>query len=247
MQLFFIIFLSIILFCSQTTYSQDTKLEKKNQNDMNILLADSLLAARKYQNALIIYENFVRETQKESPTLILKMAFLSEKTNNFAKALNYLRIYQKYSPSLELSDKMENLAQKYSLEGYQKSKYSFINVLYHKSYQYLLITTVLVVILMFRWLIWSNWRKNTHLPSRFAIVFLLFLVLFILIINFYPSQKQVILSQDNTLVMSAPSAGGRVFAIRNKGNSYQLLSEQDNWVEIMFENKKSYIKKSQIF
>ena len=247
MQLFFIIFHIFFITSIQIAYSQDISPEKKNLDNVNIFLGDSLLATKKYQQALNIYETFAKNSQTESPTMLLKMAFLSEKTNDFAKALHYLHIYQKYSPSLELLDKMENLAQKYSLEGYQKSKYSFFNVFYTKSYKYLLIVTIVVVFLIFRWLIWSNWRKNTHLPSRFAIIFLFFVLIFILIINFYPAQKQVILAQDNTLVMSAPSAGGRVFAIRNKGNSYQLLSEQDNWVEIMFENKKSYIKKSQIF
>ncbi len=247
MQLFFTFFSLFFTFFTQIAYSQDIKLEKNFQTNANILLADSLLATKNYKNALIIYETYVKQTQKESPTLLLKMAFLSEKTNDFAKALYYLQNYQKYSPSLELLDKMENLAQKYSLEGHQKSKYSFLNVFYTKFYTYLLIITIFAVILLFRWTIWSNWRQNTHLPSRFPIMFLFFLLLFVLIINFYPSQKQVILAQDNTLVMSMPSAGGRVLAIRNKGNSYQLLSEQDNWVEIMFENKKSYIKKSQIF
>ena len=247
MQLFLILFLIINSFFIQIANSQDVKIEKNFQNNTNILLADSLLAIKKYPNALIIYENFVKQTQTESPTLLLKMAFLSEKNNDFAKTLHYLHIYQKYSPSLELLDKMENLAQKYSLEGYQKSKYSFLNVFYHKFYNYLLIAVVLVALLMFRSVIWSNWYQNTHLPSRFAVLFLFFMLVFAVLINFYPSQKQVILAQDNTLVMSAPSAGGRVLAVRNKGNSYQLLSEQDNWVEIMFENKKSYIKKSQIF
>ncbi len=247
MQLFLTFFLIMFLFFCKVVCSQDIRLQKKILTNENILVVDSLIAIKQYQEALIICENFIKDNQKESPALILKIAFLAEKTNEFAKALYYLHTYQKYSPSLELSDKMENLAQKYSVEGYQKSKYSLINVIYNKSYEHLPIITIFVILLMFRSIIWSNWLRNTHLPSRFAVAFLFFLMLFVLLLNFYPVQKQVILAQDNTLIMSQPSAGGRVFAIRNKGNSYELLAEQDNWVKIMFENKKSYVKKSQIF
>ena len=72
-------------------------------------------------------------------------------------------------------------------------------------------------------------------------------VLVLAIMNLNLIKKEGIIFQDNTYIMNGPSSGSDVYSIINKGNKLKVSSESSIWYEVIFENKKKYIRKKNIF
>ena len=72
-------------------------------------------------------------------------------------------------------------------------------------------------------------------------------VLVLAIMNFNLTKKQGIVDQDNTYIMNGPSSGSDVYSIIKKGNKLKISKEYSIWYEVIFENKKKYIRKKNIF
>ena len=72
-------------------------------------------------------------------------------------------------------------------------------------------------------------------------------VLILIIMNTNLMKKEGIVSKENTYIMNGPSSGSDVYSIINKGNKLKVSSESSIWYEVIFENKKKYIRKKNIF
>ena len=64
--------------------------------------------------------------------------------------------------------------------------------------------------------------------------------------EFNLTKKQGIVDQDNTYIMNGPSSGSDVYSIIKKGNKLKISKEYSIWYEVIFENKKKYIRKKNI-
>ena len=47
--------------------------------------------------------------------------------------------------------------------------------------------------------------------------------------------------------MNGPSSGSDVYSIIKKGNKLKISKEYSIWYEVIFENKKKYIRKKNIY
>jgi hypothetical protein len=59
-------------------------------NKKELKMADSLFAMAKYPESLSLYKKNFSEDEKNNQSLLLKLAFLAEKTNNYTDCLFYL-------------------------------------------------------------------------------------------------------------------------------------------------------------
>tara|TARA_S200000501_G_C20588825_1_gene640626 strand:+ start:117 stop:326 length:210 start_codon:yes stop_codon:yes gene_type:complete len=60
------------------------------------------------------------------------------------------------------------------------------------------------------------------------------------------TKKEGIISEDNAYIMNGPSSGSDVYSIINKGNKLKISNNTSIWYEVIFENKKKYIRKKNI-
>src|SRR5699024_6607043 len=114
----------LLLFSTQTT---------KAQSDESILKkADSLFEANRYTQSLALYHQLFKEQDAYSPQMLLKMAFINEGLGNYSKALYYLNIYYLKTSDKEVRLKIEELAEKHQLSGYQFTDVDFFLNFYHR-------------------------------------------------------------------------------------------------------------------
>ena len=199
---------------------------------------DSLFKLRKYFDAKKIYENLYYEKNYFSDAMLLKLSFIEEGIGNYEKALIYLSKHYYQTHNKETSTKIKSIAKKNELIGFEQNDLSLILNAYNKNIY--LIHSILVIILVLYLIIGGKKDINYHI--RFMIISVLVLA----IMNFNLTKKQGIVDQDNTYIMNGPSSGSDVYSIIKKGNKLKISKEYSIWYEVIFENKKKYIRKKNI-
>ena len=199
---------------------------------------DSLFKLRKYIDAKKIYENLYYEKNYFSDAMLLKLSFIEEGIGNYEKALIYLSKHYYQTHNKETSTKIKSIAKKNELIGFEQNDLSLILNAYNKNIY--LIHSILVIILVLYLIIGGKKDINYHI--RFMIISVLVLA----IMNFNLTKKQGIVDQDNTYIMNGPSSGSDVYSIIKKGNKLKISKEYSIWYEVIFENKKKYIRKKNI-
>lgn len=199
---------------------------------------DSLFKLRKYIDAKKIYENLYYEKNYFSDAMLLKLSFIEEGIGNYEKALIYLSKHYYQTHNKETSTKIKSIAKKNELIGFEQNDLSLILNAYNKNIY--LIHSILVVILVLYLIIGE--KKDISYHIRFMIISVLVLA----IMNFNLTKKQGIVDQDNTYIMNGPSSGSDVYSIIKKGNKLKISKEYSIWYEVIFENKKKYIRKKNI-
>ena len=199
---------------------------------------DSLFKLRKYFDAKKIYENLYYEKNYFSDAMLLKLSFIEEGIGNYEKALIYLSKHYYQTHNKETSTKIKSIAKKNELIGFEQNDLSLILNAYNKNIY--LIHSILVIILVLYLIIGE--KKDISYHIRFMIISVLVLA----IMNFNLTKKQGIIDQDNTYIMNGPSSGSDVYSIIKKGNKLKISKEYSIWYEVIFENKKKYIRKKNI-
>ncbi len=199
---------------------------------------DSLFKLRKYVDAKKIYENLYYEKNYFSNAMLLKLSFIEEGIGNYEKALIYLSKHYYQTHNKETLTKIKSIAKKNELIGFEQNDLSLILNAYNKNIY--LIHSLLVVILVLYLIIGG--KKDISYHIKFMIISLLVLA----IMNFNLTKKQGIVDQDNTYIMNGPSSGSDVYSIIKKGNKLKISKEYSIWYEVIFENKKKYIRKKNI-
>jgi len=93
-------------------------------------MADSLFAIARYQESYLLYKKNFTDDEKNNESLLLKLAFLSEKTNNYTECLYYLNKLALTKPSRRLFEKMAKLAEEQNLSGYEFDDYNYFIIFY---------------------------------------------------------------------------------------------------------------------
>ncbi len=199
---------------------------------------DSLFKLRKYVDAKKIYENLYYDKNYFSDAMLLKLSFIEEGIGNYDKALIYLSKHYYHTHNKETSKKIKSIAKKNELIGFEQNDLSLILNVYNKNIY--LIHSLLVVFLVLYLIIGE--KKDISYHIRFMMISALVLA----IMNFNLTKKQGIIDQDNTYIMNGPSSGSDVYSIIKKGNKLKISKEYSIWYEVIFENKKKYIRKKNI-
>lgn len=228
----------LILFFSwlaNYAYSQDFK--------HNLSIADSLFKKGEYLKAEPIYQRIFYHEQKYSEEMLLHLAFIANKKQDYVAYLYWLNLYFQVEPSIKIAEKISNTANTYELAGYDLSDRKWFIVLYHHYYKFL----ALAMSFLGCFIAWVFlFRKQSLLTfRRNGILLLIFLLFSIISLNIIPETKEIVVAQANTYLMSAPSGASWVIGVAQKGQKLPVISEQDIWVEVVWNNQKVFIKKTQ--
>ena len=207
-----------------------------------IRAADSLFRSKQYTQSMALYQQMIKG-KEYSPSMLLKMAFIQEGLGKIGPTLYYLKLYYLASDDEQALQKMEELASKFKLNGYSPTDADRLKLWVSKNL--FLIQFILASLLFFASILVFLQRKKNKVS--WSGVFFLFTTMALLsyLNNFY-SIPSVIVSQDHTYLMDAPSAGARVVGIIGEGNQLEPLGQTDVWLRVRWQNKAAYLKANSV-
>jgi len=233
--LFFCI--TMLVVC-QNTQGQ-TQIQEAHQQ------ADSLFEARKYTESFKLYEHILTQERQSSPGMLLRMAFIKEGLGNTTDALYYLNLYYLQTADKSVLGKMEELAEKKGLEGFEYSDWEFIQTIFYKFFYHLVFVLLSLATLLMAVMIYQKFKKDTRpIFAAGSLIFVLALLFYTL--NYGKSYSKSLVSSSNTYIMAGPSAGAEVIAIIDKGHRVEVIGQQDVWNQVSWKGQPGYIKKSKL-
>lgn len=205
--------------------------------------ADSLFNAKQYTQSLEHYKEILNQNQY-SPAMLLKMAFIQEALGKNGEALYSLNLYYLATQDETVLDKMDELAKKENLRGYENTGSTQAFTLYKKYHFY--VSVILAVVTFFLFSIAVYMKKKQHRVLAPVIPMLLFIVL--LGVHLYAGKPATngIVVRPNAYLMSGPSAGADVEEIVKAGHRVLIKGDKDVWVEIEWDGKSAFIRRNQL-
>ncbi len=206
--------------------------------------ADSLYAARQYTQAFDLY-NTLYDHGLYSSAMLLKMAHIQEGLNHLGESLFYLNIYFLASDDHQALKKMEELAKKNNLEGYETSETTKIMAWFQEQYTSLTLAIASMATFLFAWMFYQFKKKHVKL---FYLVTLLLAVLSILFahVNFSKKYSRGIVADAQTYLMSGPSGGASVIAIIGEGHQLEIEGKKDVWLRVRWREHDAWIRENKV-
>jgi len=222
------------------------KYEAFSANRNELKTADSLFAMAKYAEASALYKKNFGNDEKNNQSLLLKLAFLSEKTNDYTDCLYYLSKLAIITPSRKLFEKMDKLASEQNLKGYEFDDYNYFIIFYRRYGDYipiLLLTLgayiVFIMVLKVR-------RKEAILRiHKISIIFYLLALLGLL--NIPSLYKTCIIVNENTFLRDEPSSAAQVIEKVGRGHKLTIVGSVDHWDRVIWNNKIVYVRQSDLW
>lgn len=226
---------SILLLISFNTFSQEEEL----------MGADSLFYNENYTESKKIYDSIFYINKYYSESMLLKMAVIEEKLNNYEKSIYYLSIIQRKNSDKLIQEKINKIILKNELDTYDLSDKDYLNELFLKYKSKLLTILITLISLIFTaniFIISKNNKPNFFLKGFYILSFLT-----LVIIN-YKVPRIGIVSDNNTFIMNEPSSASDVFMIIKKGEKLKITNNNiEAWYEVSMNNKKKFIRKKNLY
>jgi hypothetical protein len=215
-------------------------------NPKELKTADSLFAIARYAEAQTLYKKNFSLTEKNSQALLLKLAFLAEKTNNYTDCLFFLSKLALVQPSRHLFEKMDKLAKEQNLSGYEFDDYNYFIIFYRKYGDYipiLLLTlgTYIVVIMV------TKTRRKEPILQIHKVSIIVYLLALLGILNVPSLYQTCIIVNENTFLRDEPSSAAGVVDRVGKGHKLTIIGSVDHWDRVIWNNRIVYIRKSDLW
>ncbi|MCW5910096.1 MAG: hypothetical protein KIT62_03425 [Cyclobacteriaceae bacterium] len=205
--------------------------------------ADSLYAKKQFTQSFEIYQR-IHSSGQYSSAMLLKMAFIQEGLNKPGLALYYLNLYYLANGDAQTLVKMEELAAKNNLPGYEYSQVAHARELITRYRPHAALAIASVILLLVAVSVYQS-RAGTR-PVVAGILTLLGLVFLGVLVNFSSPGRTAIITGNNTFVMNGPSAGASVVGLLNEGSKVQITGTKDVWLKVSWADRDAYIKQAQV-
>jgi hypothetical protein len=228
----FLIFLIILTGLNNPTFAQAEQ-----------RAADSLFLQKKYTEAFDQYVQIYQGGQASS-AMLQKMAFIQEGLGNYVTALYYLNRYYNLTANKKVLAKMRAIAEEQNLSGYEYSDVEFFqNFLFRYNKYFVGILVALSILL----LAYIYRKKKLNEPIGFAGTFyVLVLAALFLISNQFFVKDRAIIKDDQSVLMTGPSAGAEPIDIISKGHRVTILAVTPAWVKIQWHDQEAYIRNNKL-
>ncbi len=209
-----------------------------------LISADSLYAAKQYTQAFELYQSLYKSGHY-SPAMLLKMAHIQEGLNHLGESLFYLNIYFLASDDHQALKKMEELAKKNNLEGYETSETTKIFMWLQEEYTTLALAIASMALFLLA-LMYYQHTKSQVKPSLTGILLVTVLAILFVHINFSKKESRGIVADSQTYLMSGPSAGASVVAIIGEGHQLEIEGKKDVWLHVRWKEKDAWIRETRL-
>jgi len=206
--------------------------------------ADSLFKTKQYTQSFDRYHALFLD-KKYSQATLLKMAFIQEGLGHLSQSLYYLNLYYLASGDEQALSKVNEVAKKNNLEGYEADQLAPLYKLMKDNY--LTLVGVLATGAIFCLAIFIYQQKRSgQKPVVLAFVSLFFLALLFAFLNFSTPPSQGIIASAPVYLMKGPSSGASVAAIVEEGHRLTILGHEDVWLKVAWNKEEVFIKKNQV-
>ena len=205
-----------------------------------LIVADSLFQAKRYVESFEHYQNILGQNQY-TPAMLLKMAYIQEGLNHIGQAMYYLNLYFIASNDKSALGKMEQMATKFNLQGYEATDADQFLSFYHDYFFQITLFLIALSILIMGMIFYTKVKLNRK-PIASGIFLLVMLIVFFVHTNYGGRITEAIVSQQNTYVMKGPSAGAPVVEIIDEGHRVEILGKNDVWLKILWNDEIVYVK-----
>lgn len=201
--------------------------------------ADSLYEKKQYTQSLEHYQAIL-QTGEYTPSMLLKMAYIDEGLGRVGQALYYLDLYYLVSNDKSVLDKMDELANKYNLKGYEYTDATLALSFYHDYRQF--ISVGLAALAVFFLSLLFYWRKRRK-RSIAALTFL-FVIVAALVVHINVGEKIAtgIIGEPNTYLMDGPSAGASVISVVSEGHRVEITGKHDVWYKVKWNENTVWVR-----
>ena len=203
--------------------------------------ADSLFAKGQFGVAESLYIKEFKNNKKSNPNLLLKLAFLAEKRNDYTRSLYYLSCLAEIAPSVSLFQKMNTVAVKYGLKGYEFNDFSYFQIAYRKYGDLIPIALLSLAVYVFvvMWIKVKN-RERVFVRHKWALVVYLLALLTLLNVPF--NYGYGVVDTAGTYLREYPSAASPVVAKLQKGHKVMIIGSRDRWNVIIWDKELVFIR-----
>jgi hypothetical protein len=207
-----------------------------------LLVADSLFQQRSYTEAMEIYQ---KEFQMGvySPSMLLKMSFISEGIGDNEKATLYLSKYYDLNPNPQTITKIKTLTGQTELVGYEVSD-GMRFILFLVEYKEVIVGVLTMTLILTLVFLWAKGNKLTEARFYWPSVFLI-AVIFVTN-NFLKAQNAALVTNSPTVIVSEPTAGGVIVDLVEPGHRVKIKASKDIWYEVEWKNEIAYIRKDNV-
>lgn len=202
--------------------------------------ADSLYAAKQYTQAFERYD-VLFAGGRYSPAMLLKMAHIQEGLGHLGQALYYINLYFIATNDTAALRKMEELAEKNNLEGYQNNESKKLKALLNEYNTTITLFLVVTCLFFFSLVVYTREKKKIRPTFSSAMLVLSVIVLFVYT-NFSSASERGIVAAPKTYLMSGPSAGAALVAIIGEGHQLEITGKKDVWLKVQWKEREVYVK-----
>jgi hypothetical protein len=233
-------FLKILIICAAILLSQ---FAHADYVPAQLSRGDSLFAKKQYTQSFELYQGLL-QSDRYSPAMLLKMAYIQEGLGSISLSLYYLNLYYLASGDEQALTKMEELAEKNKLQGYENTETARIFFLI-KKYNYYFSAALAALVVMLVALQYKR-KRNESSTKAYAIPIALVIVLLAIQVNISYESPTAIVTNSNTYLMSGPSAGANVVSLIKEGHKLKIKDKKDVWLKVEWLEKDVYIKEQQV-
>lgn len=229
--------LLILLFAFSHSSSAEPAHDPINQ-------ADSLFKAKLYTQSFDLYHQLFLD-KKYSQATLLKMAFIQEGLGHLSQSLYYLNLYYQASGDEQVLSKVNEVAKKNNLEGYESDQIAPLYKMMKDNFTTIVGALATSAIFCLSIFIYQQKRNGQKLVGL-AFLSLFFLGLLFVFLNFSSPPIQGVITTTPVYLMKGPSAGAAVAAIVDEGHRLEIKGHEDVWLKVTWKKEDVFIKKNQI-
>ena len=214
------------------------------QNKSPLTRADSLFQQKRYTQSFELYRS-IFEHHQYTPAMLLKMAYIEEGLNRIAYSAYYLNLYYLATQDDAAQVKLDELSQKYRLEGYERGETDRLFMLYRQFEATVTLALIALILFLFTFMSVQRLRYHKQPQTTWGLLIVVSL-LFLAHLNFGAGQAKGIITKNNTYIMTGPSAGASVLAVVRDGHRVNIQGKKDVWVKVEWGDAIGYIKETHV-
>jgi len=212
--------------------------------DYRLKMADSLYAKKQYTQSLDLYrEIFLQHTY--SPAMLLRMSYIEEGLGQNPMALYYINLYYEITHDQSALSKMEDMATRYNLTGYELNKNDYTLAIIAENKTAIITALGAICVVLLSLMIYTLKRKKIKPFISFSF-FILTVILLLAFTNRDLSPPNGITHNAPAYLMSGPSPGSRVIGIISEGHRLPITGRHDVWVKVKWRDGYAYLKQNQV-
>jgi hypothetical protein len=175
--------------------------------------------------------------------MLIRLSLIKEGLGDYTYALYYLNVYYTKIPDKSVLKKMDELAARYNLEGYDYNDLVFFISLYHRYYIYI-VFAFLGASLLFLIYLYIKKLEGSGMGLR-PLLFMLILGAVYVISNYDIIPEKAIVNSDASL-MSAASSGADLLGHIKKGHRVTIKSRKDIWCKIEWHGQIAFVRENNL-